>query len=102
MSEEKTGRKAYIDKLENDLRKASLAKRFTDSEDGKYLLEYIGELISSLTNKVLNTRRTEEEYIETRAQIEILRKLRQVLDVQSNPQVLANLRAQIDEAQSEE
>lgn len=92
----------YITNLEAQLNKASLAKRFVDSEEGKYVIDYMAELISSLTNKLLNTRRTNDEYIEIRAQIEILRKLSQVLTVQANETVMLNIREKLELAKEVE
>lgn len=92
----------YIANLETQLNKASLAKRFVDSEEGKYVIDYMAELISSLTNKLLNTRRTNDEYIEIRAQIEILRKLSQVLTVQANETVMLNIREKLELAKEVE
>lgn len=92
----------YIANLETQLNKASLAKRFVDSEEGKYVIDYMAELISSLTNKLLNTRRTNDEYIEIRAQIEILRKLSQVLTIQANETVMLNIREKLELAKEVE
>lgn len=94
-------RSKYIDKLESELRKSSLARKFVDTESGQYVMEYINEVVSALTNKILNSRRTEEEYIEARAQIEILRKLRQVLDVSSSDSAILSIREKLELAKSE-
>lgn len=94
-------RKQYLDKLEGDLRKASLSRQFVDSENGQFVIEYIGEVVSTLTNQLINNRRTAEEYIEIRAKIDILRKLKQVLEVQGNDKVIKKIRDDLELAQSE-
>jgi hypothetical protein len=101
MIPEKTEREKYIERLENELSKAAKAQAFINSESGKYVLDYISELVSQLTNNIINKRRTHEEYIEIRAKIDILRKLKQVLEVQSNESIIADLSSQLELAQSE-
>jgi hypothetical protein len=95
-------RAKYITQLETDLQKASLSRQFVDSESGQFVITYISEVISIFTNKLLNTRRTNDEYIEIRAQIDILRKLKQVLEVKGSDKALTKIRADLDLAQSEE
>lgn len=102
MNEELTERQKYIAKIENELSKAARSKAFVNSDEGRYVIDYIGELISQKTNELLSKRRTHEEYIEIRAQIDILRKLKQVLEVQSNEEVIAQLSTQLDLARAEE
>lgn len=98
----KDKRAEYIDNLEAQLKKAALAKTFVESTDGKYVINYINSLVSSLTNQILNSRKSQEEYIELRAQVDILRKLQAVLTVQANDDVLLKLREKIDLAKSED
>jgi len=99
--EEMTERQKYIERLQNDLSKAAKAQAFISSESGKYVIDYISELVSQLTNNLISTRRSHEEYIEMRAKIDVLRKLKQVLEVQSNEKVIAELNASLELAQSE-
>jgi len=101
MEEVKTERQKYVEKLQKELSKAAKAQAFIGSEAGQYVLEYITELVSQLTNNLINKQRTHEEYIEIRAKIDILRKLKQVLEVQSNEKIIADLNAQLELAQSE-
>ena len=101
MEEVKTERQKYIERLQSELTKAAKAQAFIGSESGKYVLDYIGELVSQMTNNLIGKRRTHEEYIELRAKIDILRKLKQVLEVQSNESIIADLNAQLELAQSE-
>lgn len=101
MEEVKSERDQYIERLQGELSKAAKAQAFTNSESGKYVLDYITELVSQLTNNLVNKRRTHEEYIEIRAKIDILRRLKQVLETQSNEKVIADLNAQLELAQSE-
>ena len=96
-----TERQKYIERLQNDLSKAAKAQAFISSESGKYVIDYISELVSQLTNNLISTRRSHEEYIEMRAKIDVLRKLKQVLEVQSNEKVIAELNASLELAQSE-
>lgn len=99
---ELTEREKAIKSLEKELSKAAKSRAFVDSESGQFVLSYIGELISGLTNQILNSRKTEAEYIELRGQIDILRKLKQVIEVQSNDDVMLKLRERLDLASSGE
>lgn len=101
MEEVKSERQVYIERLQGELTKAAKAQAFINSDSGKYVLDYIAELVSQLTNNLINKQRSHEEYIEIRAKIDILRKLKQVLEVQSNEKVIADLNAQLELAQSE-
>lgn len=101
MEEVKTERQKYIERLQADLSKAAKAQAFIGSEAGQYVLEYIAELISQLTNNLISKARSHEEYIEMRAKIDVLRRLKQVLEVQSNEKVIAELHASLELAQSE-
>lgn len=96
-----TERQKYIKKLETELNKASRSRQFVNSEEGKYVIEYLAELVSNATNKLINTRLSNEDYIETRAEINVLRRLKQVLETQANEQVIAELSAKLSEATSE-
>ena len=96
-----TERQKYIKKLETELNKASRSRQFVNSEEGKYVIEYLTELVSNATNKLINTRLSNEDYIETRAEINVLRRLKQVLETQANEQVIAELSAKLSEATSE-
>jgi predicted ABC-class ATPase len=95
-------RQKYIANIEKELAKAAKAKRFTDSEEGKYVIDYISELISSQVNRFVNKRVSHEEYIELRAQVDILKRLKQVLELQANEQVLEKLHADLELATSED
>lgn len=101
MEEVKSERQKYIERLQSDLSKAAKAQAFIGSEAGQYVLEYIAELISQLTNNLISKTRSHEEYIEIRAKIDILRRLKQVLEVQSNEKVIEELHASLELAQSE-
>lgn len=101
MSEVKTERQKKIESLQEQLSKAAKAKRFVDSDEGGYVIGYISELISGFTNQLIGTRKTHEEYIEIRAKIDVLRKLKQVLEVQANEEVMAKLNDELALAQSE-
>lgn len=102
MNQEMTERQKYIAKIQAELSKAAKSRAFVSSDEGQYVIGYIGELISQKTNELISKMRTHEEYIEIRAQIDILRKLKQVLEVQANEEVIAQLSAQLQEAQAEE
>ena len=54
MEEPKSERQKYIERLEKDLSKAAKAQAFIGSESGQYVLEYIAELISQLTNNLIS------------------------------------------------
>lgn len=95
-------REQYVSKLQNDLAQASLARRFVDSEEGKYVIDYITEVVSSLTNQMINSRKTHEEYVELRAKIDVLRRLKQVLEAKSSDTVLNKLQADLQLAQTGE
>lgn len=100
MNENQTEREKYIAKLEKDLAKASLSRRFVNSEEGKYVIDYITELVTNATNKLISSRLSNEDYIETRAELNVLRKLKQVLEVQANESIIAELSAKLSEARS--
>lgn len=102
VDEVKTERQKVVEKLSKELTKASKAKRFIESNDGSLVLEYISQFITDFTNQMLNTRKTHEEYIELRAKIDILRRLKAVLEVQGNEQAIARLNDQLDLASSDE
>jgi cell shape-determining protein MreC len=102
MNPELNPRQKQIEKLTKELAKAAKSKKFIESEEGNYVLDYIGELISNFTNQMINTRKTHEEYIELRAKIDVLRKLRGVLEVQSSDQAISQLNEQLDLASSGE
>jgi hypothetical protein len=102
MNEEpKTERQKSVERLQKELTKAARSKHFVNSDEGQYVIEYIGELISAFTNQVLNSRKSHEEYIEIRAKVDVLRKLKQVLEVQSNEEVIAKLAEDLALATSE-
>lgn len=101
MSEVKTERQKKIESLQEQLSKAAKSKRFVESDEGGYVISYIGELVSGFTNQLIGTRKTHEEYIELRAKIDVLRKLKQVLEVQANEEVMNKLNAELQLAQSE-
>lgn len=95
-------RERQIASLEKKLYTASMAKKFIESEEGSYVIQYIQELVSQKTNDLINNRKTQEEYIEIRAQIDILRRLKQVLEVQANEQIIAKLNSDLELASSGE
>lgn len=101
MEEVRTEREKYIERLQGELTKAAKSQAFINSDSGKYVLEYIAELVSQLTNNLVSSRKSHEEYIEIRAKIDVLRKLKQVLEVQSNEKYIAELNASLELAQSE-
>ena len=98
----KNERQKYIEKIEGELTKATKAKRFVNSEDGQYVIDYMKQLTSDLVNQITNRRCDEMEYVEKRGQIAILRKLTQVLETQANEAVMIQLREQLNIAKSEE
>jgi hypothetical protein len=102
MNPELNPRQKQIEKLTKELSKAAKSKRFIESEEGTYVLEYITELVSNFTNQMINTRKSHEEYIELRAKIDVLRKLKGVLEVQSSDKSINQLNEQLDLATSED
>ena len=100
-AEVKTERQKTVERLQKELKKAARSSHFVNSDEGQYVIEYIGELISAFTNQLLNSRKTHEEYIELRAKVDILRKLKQVLEVQANDDVIAKLSEELTLATSE-
>lgn len=99
---ELTEKQKYIQNIEKELSKAAKAKRFVDSEDGQYVINYISELISSQVNKFVNKRVDHEEYIELRAQVDILKRLKQVLELQANEKVVEKLHTDLELATTED
>jgi len=102
VDEQLTERQRAIRSIEKQLTKAAKSKHFVESDEGQYVLAYITELVSGFTNQLISTRKEHDEYIELRAKIDVLRKLKQVLEVQANEQAIAQLNDQLDLAQSEE
>jgi hypothetical protein len=79
-----------------------MSKRFIDSEEGKYVINYIAEVVSSLTNQMINKRVEHDEYVELRAKIDILRRLKQVLEAKASDTVIAKLQEDLSMAESGE
>lgn len=105
MNEEITApnpREKYVNKLQDDLFAAAMSQRFVESEEGKYLLDYITGVVGTLTNQLINTRLSHEEYIETRAKADILRRLKAVLEAKASPTVIEKLKTDLKIAQSED
>lgn len=98
----KTEREQYIERLQGDLAQAALSKKFLDSEEGKYVIDYISEVQKTLTEQMLNNRKTYEEYVELRAKVDILRRLNQVLAAKSSDTVIAKLSEDLQLAQTGE
>ena len=99
---DKTPREKYLEKVQSDLFEASMSKRFIDSEEGKYVINYIAEVVSSLTNQMINKRVEHDEYVELRAKIDILRRLKQVLEAKASDTVIAKLQEDLSIAESGE
>jgi len=98
----KTEREKYIEKLQSELTKAANAKYFTTSPEGTFVLDWLKQLTSDLVNQITNKRLELNDYIEKRAQISLLRKIVQVLETQSNEQVMLELSEQLKLAESGE
>jgi len=98
----KTEREKYIEKLQSELTKAANAKFFTQSPEGGYVLDWLKQLTSDLINQLTNRRLDQNDYIEKRAQIALLRKIVQVLETQSNESVMLELSEQLKLAESGE
>lgn len=103
MNEEvKSKRQQAIERIQNDLFEAGMSRRFVDSEEGKYVIDYITEVVSTLTNQMVSKRLERDEYIEIRAKIDVLRRLKQVLEAKANTTTIARLKEDLNLAQSEE
>ncbi len=103
MNEEvKSKRQQAIERLQNDLFEAGMSHRFINSEEGKYVIDYITEVVSTLTNQMVSKRLERDEYIELRAKIDILRRLKQVLEAKASETTIARLKEDLNLAQSEE
>jgi SPX domain protein involved in polyphosphate accumulation len=94
-------REKVINKLTTEIAKASNAKKFTESEEGQYVINLLKELVSGYTNKMLNSRVDHLDYVELRAEIAVLRKVIQVLETQSSDSVINQLTERLDLAASE-
>jgi hypothetical protein len=66
------------------------------------VLDWLKQLTSDLVNQLTNKRLIQEDYIEKRAQISLLRKIVQVLETQSNEQILLQLSEQLQLAETGE
>jgi hypothetical protein len=98
----KTERQKYVDKLQGEITKAVNAQFFVQSTEGTYVLDWFKQLTSDLVNQLTNKRLEQEDYIEKRAQISLLRKIVQVLETQSNEQILLQLSEQLQLAETGE
>ncbi len=98
----KTERQKYVDKLQGEITKAVNAQFFVQSTEGAYVLDWFKQLTSDLVNQLTNKRLEQEDYIEKRAQISLLRKIVQVLETQSNEQILLQLSEQLQLAETGE
>ena len=95
-------RKQSIERLEKELAKAAKSQRFVNSDEGRYVIEYLGELISSITNKIVNKQQDHLQYARLQGQAEILIKLKRVLETQANQQVIDQIHQQLELAKSED
>jgi hypothetical protein len=95
-------RQKAIKSLEKQLTKAARSKEFVDSSGGQYVISYMSELLSGFTNQLLKPSNTRETDIDLKARIDLLRKLKQVLETQANETVLAQITDQLELAKSEE
>ena len=100
--EPKTERQKYIEKIEKDLNKASKAKFFVESSEGRLALDYIAEFITDFNKQLLKISNTREEDIALKAKIDVLRRLTGVLEVPGSEVTIAKMREQLDLATSEE
>jgi hypothetical protein len=66
------------------------------------VLDWLKQLTSDLVNQLTNKRLIQEDYIEKRAQISLLRKIVQILETQSNEQILLQLSEQLQLAETGE
>mgnify|MGYP000857362436 FL=1 len=96
----KTIRELEIERLQGEIAKAAKSKRFIESEEGSYVINYISEVVSSLTNQLINKRQERDDYIEIRAKIDVLRRLKQALESQSSDVVLSELSQRLALAES--
>lgn len=101
-SVELTEREKAVKRLQDNLFEAAMSKRFVESEEGRYLLDYITEVVSTLTNQLIGKRLEHEEYIEIRAKIDILRRIKQVLEVKADDKVIVKLQQELGLAQTGE
>jgi len=99
---ELTEREKAVKRLQDNLFEAAMSKRFVESEEGRYLLDYITEVVSTLTNQLIGKRLEHEEYIEIRAKIDILRRIKQVLEVKADDKVIVKLQQELSLAQTGE
>lgn len=99
---ELTEREKAVKRLQDNLFEAAMSKRFVESEEGRYLLDYITEVVSTLTNQLIGKRLEHEEYIEIRAKIDILRRIKQVLEVKADDKVIVKLQQELGLAQTGE
>jgi|CXWK01.1.fsa_nt_gi hypothetical protein len=100
--EVKNERQKYIEKIEKDLNKASKAKFFVESAEGRLALDYIAEYITDFNKQLLKITNTREEDIALKAKLDVLRRLHGVLEVQGSDSAIAKMREQLDLATSEE
>lgn len=96
-------RQKYIDSKAKELEKASAAGEFVNSTGGKNLIDWLNAQVNQFTNELLSDKfiNNHNGYLDARAKVSFARNIVATLMKQSNPDVEAELRKQIEVAQSD-
>jgi hypothetical protein len=95
-------RRKYIESLEKEVRKSAESRKFLDSTDGKYLMDWFDELISQYTNRILKQGVDHGEVIDLRARINLLRNIKSVLTMQGDETRMKEIQEQLKVAKTDE
>lgn len=94
-------RQAYIDSLKKNIAKATKAKHFTESDEGKYVIELLTDTINTHTNAILGKQLAHDDYIDKRARVDVLRKVIAILTTQADETTTAELINRLDAAEND-
>jgi hypothetical protein len=96
-------RQAYIDQKAKDLEKASAAGEFVNSKGGQNLIDWLQAQINQFTNDLLSNKYINDHngYLDARSKVSFARNIITTLTKMSNPDLEAELRKQIEVAQSD-
>jgi hypothetical protein len=96
-------RQNYVDNLAKQLEKAVLASEFNNTPVGKYLIDILQTDASLFAQQIASDKFINDHngYLDARAKLSYVASLLSRLQKTADPNLEANLRQKIDEAQSD-
>lgn len=96
-------RQNYVDNLAKQLEKAVLASEFSNTPVGKYLIDMLQADANLFAQQIASDKFINDHngYLDARAKLSYVSSLLNRLQKAANPDLEANLRQQIDEAQKD-